>query len=685
MSSASQEKWATLVPPLREASSALQAFQEHARRLSETLDTNDDDALERALERALDEALSGVAKDELSPTLRAALLVTRDLARQRWQIRVTESGDVEVRRPAGDRIDPLTEKARIRNQELVKRNEQFRDPATKRFIESMIPRRGRRQSVYSLLRDGRELAASLRRSRETPLEERAEALRGVVDPYLQFVDSETYCEHTNLRLQAIWRYFRHTWTTQYVSTPGRTMAFIVRDKARENHPVIGIGALGSPVVQIRERDAWIGWHPNVFLEAAREAPTVALGTWLQKTIDVSLGELYVADLYAEELLTDRDLQDPSAELFARLIAYSEEHRDKHHRFASSREMKRTQKRAYRLSDKHWLKQAQEHLFKSKRALALAEMLRARLVLRRYLSPEPTLGEVQHLLGSREGDAVVKRVLRKAKADRVGIAMADITVCGAVPPYSPVLGGKLVSMLAASPEVISAYRSRYLDQESEIASSMAGRSIVRPADLVFLGTTSLYGTGSSQYNRLRMPADLIGGQPGDRLEYRELGRSEAYGTSHFSTETVAELVTLLQQSSGGQRVNSIFGEGVSPKLRKLRDGLHQLGFPVDELLKHGRERIVYGVPLARNFRKYLLGFQDTPDYLCSLEEPQASSAAICEWWTGRWLIPRIESEEVLGQVERHTTIRDGRYLLHGACVRLPKDEDLQPSIFGDLNY
>ena len=143
--------------------------------------------------------------------------------------------------------------------------------------------------------------------------------------------------------------------------------------------------------------------------------------------------------------------------------------------------------------------------------------------------------------------MVKKVLRKAKADRVGIAMADITVCGAVAPYSPILAGKLVSMLAASPEVVDAYQRRYLEQESEIASSMAGRPIVRPSKLVFLGTTSLYSTGSSQYNRLRMPAELIGGRRGERLEYLEIGRSEFDGTSHFTTGTVDALVKLVQQS------------------------------------------------------------------------------------------------------------------------------------------
>jgi hypothetical protein len=45
-----------------------------------------------------------------------------------------------------------------------------------------------------------------------------------------------------------------------------------------------------------------------------------------------------------------------------------------------------------------------------------------------------------LAESREGRDAIARVLRKAKAERVGNAMADLTVCGAVPPYNEILGG-----------------------------------------------------------------------------------------------------------------------------------------------------------------------------------------------------------------------------------------------------
>lgn len=675
--------WVVLSPPFPERGLARTVFREHAARLSRLL-AADGDASD--FDAALETSLAEVEDAERTTALSAALGVLTDLARQRWPIRVTSDGGVEVKRADEHKLDALREKARVRAQELVKRDEQLREPATRKFVKSMEKKSvhaGHFVSIYSLIRDGRELADSLRAAVALPPDERIGALRKVVDPYLQFVDDTECCEHTGLRLQDIWRYFRHTWTNQYTSTPGRSMAFLVRDRAREFNPVVGIGSLGSPVVQIRERDAWIGWHPDAFVELAQEQPTAALGSWLLETVKTAVGEIFVDDFLEDELLAANDLRQPSADLVARLLEYAALQRGLHHRLAKAQEVKNLMVVAKKENTiEAWRAVAETHLYRSKRALSLGEMLRSRLTLQEYIAQPATAAGVRGLAASAQGRRAIKTILRKAKADRVGIAMADITVCGAVAPYNPILGGKLVSMLAGSPEVIAAYRDKYATEPSVIASSKAARPIVRPSALVFLGTTSLYGVGSSQYNRLRMPADRIGGEPDEQFAYLELGKSEAYGTSHFSSDTVNALVALVQQSSNGQRVNSVFGEGVSPKLRKIRDGLDALSLPADALLQHGRQRIVYGVPVVRNLREFLLGMDDEPEYIFDMGSPRRGTAEIARWWTERWLSKRIESDDVLARVAEHTLVRPVR---HGARVVLPRLDDGQTSLFDDLIF
>lgn len=644
-----------------------------ARIQSHTVEDERDHALSGALEEALAESRHAVVKD--SAVLNAAARVLCDLMRQRWRVRVRER-DVEVCPPAELRKDPLAEKERVRKQELIKRDEQLEHPAVRRFVEEMERQRVHRDrfvSIFSLMRDGRELAAALRGLRRLAGPQRASALRGITEPYLQFVTEDARCKFTGLRLQDIWRYFRHTWVNQYSSTPGRTMAFLVRDRAAPFHPVVGIAAIASPVVQIRHRDAWIGWHPTVFFEREFRNPSPRLGEWLRDVVTNAIAEIFTGDLLAEDLILITELRAPTPETLARLHAYGAEQRRLHHRYVRAQEHK-----GYDGQPRddggaaHWMARAQTHLFRSKRALALAELLRARLAIDRCLSDPPTSAEVAVLLTDDEGKKAAARILRKAKADRVGIAMADITVCGAIQPYNAVLGGKLVAMLAASPEVVQAYRQRYEAAESEIASSMAARPIIRRSELVLLGTTSLYGVGSSQYNRVRIPADRLGGRVGEEIHYLNLGRSEAFGTSQYSSATVAALINLVHQTNGGQRVNSIFGEGASPKLRKVRRGLEVLHFPSEHLLRHGRRRILYGVTVVRNTRDFLLGMDERPNYLFSSWGSEATEA-IADWWRERWLTGRIDQDRVLQEVEAHTLVRP---VHHGARVLLPPMVDRQ---------
>ena len=198
-------------------------------------------------------------------------------------------------------------------------------------------------------------------------------------------------------------------------------------------------------------------------------------------------------------------------------------------------------------------------------------------------------------------------------------------------------------------MVQEYQRRYGGSSSIIASSRAGRAVSRAADLVFIGTTSLYGQRPTQYERIRIPSDLESESEGLRYEY--LGKTRGIGTFQFGDQTVAEMARLLAQSKRGQQVNSVFGEGVNPRLRKIRDGLDALGLATDDLLNHGGPRLVYGVELARNVRAYLLGMDKSPKYILGQKGPRQRTAMISEWWTKRWVLPRIAKEGILDASRR----------------------------------
>lgn len=107
------------------------------------------------------------------------------------------------------------------------------------------------------------------------------------------------------------------------------------------------------------------------------------------------------------------------------------------------------------------------------------------------------------MGKEEGRKAVNVALVANRKTKIGSNMMEIIVCGGIPPYNELLGGKLVSILACSPQVIRDYTEKYSRQVSEIASRMKGKRVIRDSRLAFLGTTSLYAAGSSQYNRIKV--------------------------------------------------------------------------------------------------------------------------------------------------------------------------------------
>jgi HKD family nuclease len=198
---------------------------------------------------------------------------------------------------------------------------------------------------------------------------------------------------------------------------------------------------------------------------------------------------------------------------------------------------------------------------------------------------------------------------------------------------------------------------------------AGRPIVREPSLVFLGTTSLYGSEPTQYTRLHMSCEKIGGFHEDVLRYRLLGQTQGFGTFQFSDDTVDALQTALSQSKRGQRVNSIFGEGASPRMRKVREGLDLLNLPSDLLLRHGAPRLVYGVSLVRNLKRYLLGQDSKPDYLFPIENVEDATQRISAWWAERWLARRVQNLTVIQELAQHRLTYPVR---HGARVDIPEE-------------
>lgn len=596
----------------------------------------------------------------------ASVSVTIDLIAQGWRV-ITTSPAVMIEFTNG--FSPEVEKERIRHVHLIDRDDQLRQPATRAFIKGMEKKRLTKNgwhSIYSVMRDGESLARDLSAARSAPdLESKLEQLRGAIKPYIQFVEPDAYCEHTGLRLQDVWRYFRHTWVNSYKSVPGRSMMILIRDAAANSHPVIGIACLASSVVQQSSRDNWIGWDSESAIEHFRTSTNPKRdAAWLIGEIDRFIKSIYLKDLLDTGIIARADLGKPTPQIIEKLQKDSERAIRHHRRYPNAAQHKHVTKG----SVAEWRARAETSLFRSKRAKQLAGLLSIRMAFREQkIGSDITKAAWAQAFENARFRQAVGQIVRTLKGERVGVNMMDITVCGAVAPYNLLLGGKLVCLLLCSPEVVNGYQRRYENQTSLIASSMGGASVHRRAQLVLLCTTSLYGSALSQYSRVKVPAEAIGGKPHEKIEYRPIGLSEGFGSFHISQETLGLMGTLIGRSKEARKVNSIFGEGVNPLMRKIREAMELLGLPSDVLMNHGNKRVVYGVALAKNFRDVLRGFTDSAQYNAPLTRGKLRTEMLSDFWRRRWLLNRMEKPGILEEVPKHTVVYPVR---HGAQVKLP---------------
>lgn len=521
------------------------------------------------------------------------------------------------------------------------RDFQLQENSVRRFIEGMeLPRKTSIgvHSIFSVIRDGEELSKMLESTSKLQGEARNDALGGIVRPYIQFVESGKKCAQTGLRLNDIWRYFRHTWSTAYKPVPGRSINILIRDEATSNHPVIGIASLGSSIVQQSIRDQWIGWTVEQALDDFRKNGTRLTAAWLLKRLNRQIEAIRTDDFILEGLIGELDLRFPRSLVINRLRKLSAAERLKHQ-----------DKDVSRNKNPDWVIESESHLYRSKRAMTLSNLLGAKNALQE--------AKFESLRGLKLRKAVekvpVKRaisvIMRGLKSEYVGINMMDITVCGAIPPYTHLLGGKLICLLLMSREVANYYNNKYSGRESVISSSLRGQKVTRNPQLALLCTTSLYASGSSQYNRVKLPLDEIVSNKKGQMKFERLGLSEGYGSFQFSTLTKMIMNKYLEAANLDRQVRNLFGEGVNPLLRKLRMALESVGLPAEIFINHKNRRIVYGVPLAKNFRDLMIGRDKLAEYFLPERNVELQTQKVADFWRRRWLSSRINSREVLDRV------------------------------------
>ncbi len=611
-----------------------------------------------------------------SAKLRAVCLLVADLCEQGWRIAVNDDRIIfeppGITRSGEQTVDDV--KLRVRASLQAARTRQLAEPSVSTFLRRMERRTARspgvRSSVLELIDSGQELAAELTAISNLPEAARDVALARIVDPVVEICQSGKRCADTGLLLNDIWRYFRHTWAHEYRPIPGRQLLVLVRNAARPKRPIIGIAMLASPVMRVTVRDNWIGW-----LRDSMEA-RLRMGLWQPADLASALVERLeasIASLRWDDLAGTDEISSPVETTILRLeqrasgAAAARDLELRAHYEANLEESGKVKPMRGSLTDaaadSDWKAASEDLLFVRKRAEVLAQLLFAKQTFRAASLIKEPAAALDQLLAAKTGQRAIDIVLTEFRKAGLSSRVADVSICGAVQPYNELLGGKLVALLLASKEVRNCYSDRYSNQVSVIASQMAGRAVFKPADLRVLTTTSLYGVGSSQYNRLVLRAKDHHGLTDD-LKWDSIGKSltGGFGTLHLGAETAQALRQMAQTLHVSRRINNRFGEGTSPRLRQIREGLDALGLDSNAILHHATPRLFYACELGEGSRTSLLGM-NSDDF-----EP-ASVGAISAAWRRRWLS---------GRSERHKTLASLRMLGPASVqdsLRLPTDVDL----------
>ena len=562
----------------------------------------------------------------------AFLSVLADLADQRTNFEITKNGLWLER-------SEITKDV-IKQQLLARRDASLAEKSVQDFLNrcESPSKKAKTKSIRNIIHDGEELANQIEKVASDNVE-----FEAVIKPKLEIVTAGAKDTVTGLPLTDIWRYCRLTWSLEYQSVPGRQMGFLVRNIAHPNKPIMGIGSLASPVLQHSLRDDWIGWTTDSIasdiVSGKREVDWLV--KHLLKTVNYSTEQVFYDDFN----LSAGDINEPLEVAWASLDKIQASASDDRIAMLKSEKADDYRKKVTpeNMTAAELVAHAKEPLWRKKRAGRLSGLLKAKNALQRAARIELPFEQINFLFNDKTGLSALNFVLGELRTIGTSSRVVDLNVCGAIPPYNHLMGGKLVALLSGSQEMQVGYSKRYKTSVSEISSFIAAKPVYRPTNLEVITTTSLYGKNTVQYNGLNLTTDKFVDMKCD-LKWEKLGLTVGEGTFHLSNSTSTALREYGRQRSGYREVNNVFGEGTSPKLRNIRQSLLSLGFSPDRILKHKQERLFLGCVLNDKAKERLLDFKTTS------ASRKNSVDILAQCWKEKWVLKKIQKPGAIEDIK-----------------------------------
>jgi hypothetical protein len=489
----------------------------------------------------------------------------------------------------------------------------------------------------------------------------------------------------------IFRYLRHSWRIPYKTTPGRTLSFLVRIGPEKK--IAGIFSLASPAMWMSNRDETLGFENFDVLELSK-ANKNEVEIYIKKQVskDSRLNKKELQQLKSEFTLS---LQKPDWIERWRKNGLVDDIKKSHHlsgRFTVSELlnscMQSIEKRILQfpieaISDEEdfaakckslgisikvtkptlWITgtEPNNNSTQEKRCEKRRRIVRECLVAYEQIHDWKREGfpvTVENLFGClhesenpiwKERMTALKVGVRESKTSMISSNIAEMVICGSIPPLNSLRVGKLVAMLALSCETKEFWDSTYSTSSSLIATELAGRPISKTATLSAISTTGLYGRSNAQYDRISIPS--VGGT---KIRFPMVGVTgdKGEGPSNLMiSDRSWNLVSKYIEENEIEGISGKFGEGTSARIRRLQKAIQLVDsevtggakLKVSSLLKkiisNPFSRSIHVANLAHNSVRFHLGIDKSP----SINDEDLSKDEILKIWRERWLAPLMSRE------------------------------------------
>jgi len=189
---------------------------------------------------------------------------------------------------------------------------------------------------------------------------------------------------------------------------------------------------------------------------------------------------------------------------------------------------------------------------------------------------------------------VTRVLRDLMLPRLNL---ELTICGAIPPFSAALGGKLVIAHSAASEIrkLCNQPPGYIAQRVFDSNKLA--KLFPDTGAVVHTTKGLFAKHSAQYERALVPGVERA------IKMRKIGTTEGSTASLLSRRTY-DFSQILLESSDTRGVSGIFGSGGSKRYRRITQAVRELGVGTG-FVTPKIERPVYATVFVNNLKDVCL--------------------------------------------------------------------------------